>query len=145
MSQGVVLGIGNTLNRLYFVARGIERAATMGCVGTLISVIAMYATQALDYSHPIALALPCMLYGLSNGIVVANTTIGAISASGRHAGTGTGLAGAMQMAAGGIFGSLIIALGGAEDFLLASTVLGAMAATAVVSMIYVYRRRAEIA
>ena len=136
--------VGNALNRLYFVARGIERAAMIGCTLSLASVIAMYATQAAGLAHPLALALPCAGFGLANGIVVANVTIGAISAAGHQAGTGTGLIGAAQMTTGGLAGSLIIAFGGAEDFAFSAAIMTLMSALAVLSIVHVYRRRAEL-
>ena len=137
--------LGNLSNRLYFVSRGIERAAMIGCSLTLLSVSGMCLTQAVGMTHPLSLAIPGMLFGFSNGITIANTFVGAISACDKkYAGTGSGLAGAMQMAVGGIAGSLIIALGGADNFLLASGVLILMSILSVVSVAYVYRRRASL-
>ena len=113
----------------------------IGCVLTLPSVIAIYTTQSLGMLHPLSLALPCCLFGFSNGIVVANTTIGAISATGQHAGTGTGLAGAWQMAADGIAGSITVGLGGADDFQLVASGLIFMSLVAGSSITYAYLHR----
>lgn len=132
--------LGNTANRYYYVERGIERAAMLGCILTLISVLTMYATQAVGLAHPLAIALPCCLFGFSNGIVISNTVVGAIHASDHNAGTGTGLLGAWQMAIGGVMGAVIIGLGGAEDFLLAVGILIIMSVISVTSMFYVYRQ-----
>lgn len=137
--------IGNTANRLYFVSRGIERAAMIGCCLCLIAVIALFTTQWLGYTHPLSLALPCCLFGFSNGIIIANSTIGAISAAGHNAGTGTGLAGAWQMAAGGIFGSLIIGIGGAQNFSIGAGGLIIMSAASVCTIAYVFRIRKSLA
>ena len=93
-------------------------------------------------THALSLALPCCLFGFSNGIVVANATIGAISASGQHAGTGTGIVGSWQMATGGIAGAIIVGLGGAQYFAIASAVLIVMGIVSVLSMLFVYNRRA---
>ena len=133
--------LGNAMNNVYFVSRGIERASMIGCVLTLVSVIALYTTQAIGMTHALSLALPGILFGFANGIVVANTTIGAISAAGRHAGTGTGLAGAWQMATGGIAGAIIVGLGGAQNFQLAASGLILMSVISVGSIICVYRWR----
>ena len=130
--------IGNTANRNYFVKKGIERAAFIGCLLSLIAVVALFITQAMGFTHALALALPCCLFGFSNGIVIANSTIGAISASGRHAGTGSGIVGAWQMASGGIAGAIIVALGGAQVFSIAAGTLIVMSIIAVLSMFYVY-------
>lgn len=92
-------------------------------------------------THALALALPCCLFGFSNGIVIANATVGAISSAGQHAGTGSGLTGAGQMAAGAIAGSIIVGLGGARNFQLAAAGLILMSLVSVASIAYVYRRR----
>jgi len=133
--------IGNSCNRIWFVARGIERAAMIGCTLSLVSVVALFITQALGMTHALSLALPCCLFGFSNGIVVANATIGAISASGKNAGTGTGIVGAWQMATGGIAGAIIVALGGARIFSIAAGALIVMSVVSVVSMTFVFRSR----
>jgi len=135
--------LGNTVNRVYFISRGIERAAMIGCCLTLVSVIALYTTQAIGMTHALALALPCCLFGFSNGIVIANATVGAISSAGQHAGTGSGLTGAGQMAAGAIAGSIIVGLGGARNFQLAAAGLILMSLVSVASIAYVYRRRSS--
>ena len=133
--------LGNTVNQLYFISRGIERAAMFGCTLTLISVVAMYVTQAVGMTHALSLAIPGILFGFANGIVIANTTIGAISASGRYAGTGTGLTGAWQMTVGGVAGAIIVGIGGAQNFQLAVVGLIIMSLISVGSIYYVYRRR----
>ena len=133
--------LGNTANRNWFVKRGIERAALIGCVLSLVAVLSMFITQAIGLTHALSLAIPCSLFGFANGIIIANSTIGAMSAAGKHAGTGSGIVGAWQMATGGIAGAIIIALGGAQVFSIAAGTLIAMSAIAVMSMVYVYRRR----
>lgn len=133
--------VGNTLNRMWFVNRGIEKAALLGCGLSLLSVALLFTTQAMGYTHALSIALPCCLFGFSNGIVVANTTAGAISSAGKHAGTGTGIVGAWQMAAGGIAGAIIVALGGAQVFSIAVGVLIVMSTCAVLSMLYVFKHR----
>jgi len=133
--------LGNTANRLYYISRGIERQAMIGCVLTLVSVVAFDMTQAVGMTHALSLAIPGILFGFANGIVVANATIGAISASGRHAGTGTGLTGAWQMTVGGVAGAIIVGMGGAQNFQLAARGLIIMSLISVGSIFYVYRRR----
>ena len=134
--------IGNSCNRAWFVARGIERAAMIGSMLSLLAVVALFITQAFGMMHALSLALPCCLFGFSNGIVVANSTIGAISASGKDAGTGTGVVGAWQMATGGIAGAVIVALGGAQVFSIAAGAMIAMSVISVLSMTVVFRSRA---
>ena len=133
--------IGNSCNRVWFVSQGIERAAMIGSSLSLVSVLALFLTQAAGMTHALSLALPCCLFGFSNGIVVANSTVGAMSAAGKNAGTGTGIVGACQMATGGIAGAVIVALGGAQHFSIASAALILMSVVSVTSMLFVYRRR----
>ena len=133
--------LGNSCNRKWFVARGIERAAMVGCCLSLAATILLFSTQAIGMTSALSLALPCALFGFGNGIVVANSMAGAIAASGQHAGTGSGVVGAWQMAAGGIAGTLIIALGGDEHFSIAAGITILMAIVSVVSMAQVYRNR----
>ena len=132
---------GNSLNRNWFVARGIERAALIGCALSLIAMLALLITQALGMKHALALALPCCLFGFSNGIVVANSTIGAITSVGRHVGTASGIVGAWQMATGGIAGAIIVALGGAETFAVAAIALIAMCVVSLLCMMIVHRHK----
>lgn len=135
--------LGNSLNRSWFVARGIERAALIGCCLSLLAMIAMFITQSLGYTHALSLALPCCLFGFGNGIVVANSTVGAISASGGHVGIGSGIVGAWQMSAGGIAGSIIVALGGAEHFSVSAIALILMCVISVASMLLVFKLNNE--
>jgi len=131
--------LGNTANRMWFVSRGIERTALVGCVLSLVSVLLLLFTQSVGYTHALSLAIPCSLFGFSNGIIIANTTAGAMAAAGKHAGTGTGLVGAWQMATGGIAGAIIVALGGAKVFTIAVAVLIAMSIIAALSMLYIFK------
>lgn len=133
--------VGNTFNRNWFVHQGIERAALVGCILSLISGISMFVTQSMGLTHALSLALPCCLFGFANGIIIANTTVGAITAAGIHRGTGTGIVGAWQMATGGIASAVIIALGGAQHFWVAACAVIAMACISVASMIYVFKYR----
>ena len=133
--------IGNTANKKWFVNQGIERAALIGCVLSFIAVLSLFLTQLFGLTHALSLALPCVLFGFSNGLIIANTTVGAISVAGKHAGTASGIVGAWQMATGGIAGAIIIALGGAQVFSIAVGVLIFMSVIAVSSMIMVYRSK----
>lgn len=129
--------VGNTCNRLWFVSRGLELTVLIGCVLSFISILLMLSTQAMGATHALSLAIPCMLFGFSNGIVIANATAGAMSAAGKHAGTGTGVAGAWHMATGGIAGAIIVAMGGDQVFSIAMAVLIVMSVIAIASMLII--------
>lgn len=133
--------VGNHINRLYLISKGIERAAMLGCILTLISIVLMWGLQLMGMTHALSLAIPCSLFGFANGIIVANTTIGAISAAGSHAGTGTGITGAWQMIAGGLGGALVVAAGGAQHFSIAMIGMVIMSCGATASMAWIYRQR----
>ena len=62
-------------------------------------------------NSPTGLAIPMLLVGLSNGVIIANSIIIASSAIPKLRGSATGLVGAMQMGAGGISGTVAIWLG----------------------------------
>ena len=130
---------GNTTNRLYFVSRGLERAALTGCSLCLVAVTSMFITQELGMTHPLSLVIPCCMFGFSNGIILANCMVGAMSAAGKHAGTGAGLAGAAQMAFGAFFGSAIIAIGGATDFTIAAISMIVLSLFSLLSIFHVYK------
>ncbi|MBX2839751.1 MAG: multidrug effflux MFS transporter [Gammaproteobacteria bacterium] len=133
--------IGNVCNRRWFVAKGLERAALIGVILSLLSSVSLYVTQAMGYTHALSLALPCCLFGFGNGITVANVTMGALDAAGKHAGTGSGIVGSWQMASGGIAGALIVALGGDEIFSIAAGGLVVMSLLSVMCMYIVFNNR----
>lgn len=117
--------IGNYVNRRYLVMRGIEIIAFMGSLVTLFSMIVLFLAAYLGELSPAAIAVPCGLFGFGNGILISNATIGAISAAGKYAGTGSGFTGAWQMIAGAMFGALIVALGGTVSMLItACSIIG---------------------
>lgn len=106
---------GNLFNRLFMVQRGIEKALFMGCVLSCLSMVILLYMVNSGAEMALSLALPCSLFGFANGFTVANATIGGISTAGKHAGTGSGLIGAMTMICGGVGGALMIAFGAASD------------------------------
>ena len=106
---------GNLFNRLFMVQRGIEKALFMGCMLSCLSMIILLYMVSSGTQLALSLALPCMLFGFANGFTVANATIGGISTAGKHAGTGSGLIGAMTMICGGVGGAVMIAFGAASD------------------------------
>ena len=103
--------LGNLFNRLYMVKKGVERAALAGCVSAISALIMLLAASYFGAQTPFAFALPCVLFGFSNGLTVANATIGGIGAASKHAGTASGLIGAFTMMVGAVGGAIVIALG----------------------------------
>ena len=107
---------GNIINRRLSQRIRIEQLVVFGTCASMGAIGLMVLTWLLEAQHPVWLAACCGLFGMSNGICIANSMICALRASGRHAGSGAGLVGAAQMAAGGVAGTVVIALGGATSF-----------------------------
>ena len=137
--------IGNLVNRFYLIKFGIERAIMIGCSLCALSLLSLFVTQSLGMTHVLALALPCCMFGFSNGLTVANSVIGGIKSVGKNAGTGSGLIGASQMLIGSLLGGIIIFLGGDQNISLAcGIILGAGLASVLVALpIYMQRNQQE--
>ena len=129
--------IGNSLNRAYF-HKFPERSIALGTAICLTSTLLLLLTQSIGITSPFGVALPCALFGFSSGLVIANATIRGIAAVSTNAGTASGVIGAMQMMAGGVIGVFIVAVGGAENIILATFVLLGLAAVSF--SLGIYRR-----
>ena len=87
----------------------------------------------LEFRSVPALILPAMLFAFSNGLVVANSTIGAVSSAARHvAGFASGLSGSFQLAFGSLVAWLTVYLGAAEDVRIGISVVFTMAVAGTV-------------
>ena len=137
--------IGNFINRRYLVMRGIEIVAFSGSLITLSSMVILLIASYTGNLSPISIALPCGLFGFGNGILISNATIGAISAAGKYAGTGSGFTGAWQMIAGASFGVLIVGIGGAESMLVTVSSVIIISITSIICLSYafVYRYKSN--
>ena len=126
---------GNIINRNYASKVGISKMCFWGCLGSAFAFILMLSFYFFGFKHPIFISFPLFLFGLSNGITVANSIIGGVSATGKLSGTATGVSGAIQMAAAGIFGTIIISAGGDESFSLSVIIILLLSAVAIYSSI----------
>ena len=131
---------GNLFNRLYMVKKGIEFAALVGCSLSILSIAFIILIQITGGQNPWALALPCAFFGFSNGLTVANATIGGINAARAQAGTASGLIGAFTMMAGGLGGAIVVALGAAETVLIGFVSLMVMVFLSFSSALVICRR-----
>ena len=131
--------LGNLANRYFFVNLGIERAVLIGCVLCCFSLILLFASQYIGITSVLGLALPCSLFGFSNGLTIANTVIGGIKSAGQYAGTGSGIIGALQMITGSLLGIIIILLGGDSNIVLACTVVLLSGILYMIVAVMVYR------
>ncbi len=87
------------------------------------------------------IALPCCLFGFSNGLTVANSVIGGIKAAGNYAGTGSGLIGAMQMMSGSLLGIFVVWLGGDVKIILACSIVLIVALISWLAAVFLYQTR----
>ena len=93
----------------------------------------MLSLYQLGIHHPIFISIPLFLFGLSNGVTVANSIIGGVSATGKLSGSATGIAGAIQMGGAAILGTFIIYIGGDESFTLSISVIILLSLIAIIS------------
>ena len=130
-SVGYILG--NFINGLLVGRVGVVHMAYLGSLLTVRVPMLMLAWGLTGLLTPLLLSFLCFCFGVCNGLVIANAMICSMRAAGRNSGAGTGLLGAMQMLFGGVAGSAIIALGGADDFSVTATGLLIMALCAALS------------
>ena len=130
-SVGYILG--NFINGLLVGRVGVVHMAYLGSLLTALVPMLMLAGGLTGLLTPLRLSFLCFCFGVCNGLVIANAMICSMRAAGRNSGAGTGLLGAMQMLFGGVAGSAIIALGGADDFSVTATGLLIMALCAALS------------
>lgn len=127
---------GNNISRRVVPRFGLDRTALFGAISGAGAVSLMLAVDIANPATPIPLTVCCLMFGLANGLTVANSIVGAIKAAGPHSGSATGLVGGMQMLSGAVFGSVAIALGGDIEFANAAFVLIAMSVTSAVAAYY---------
>ena len=130
-SVGYILG--NFINGLLVGRVGVVHMACLGSLLTVLVPMLMLAGGLTGLLTPLWLSFLCFRFGVCNGLVIANAMICSMRAAGRNSGAGTGLLGAMQMLFGGVAGSAIIALGGADQFSVTATGLLIMALCAALS------------
>mgnify|MGYP002633281823 FL=1 len=136
--------IGNFINRRFLVMRSIEIVAFSGSIITLISMVILFAEAYTGRLTPLSIALPCGLFGFGNGILISNATIGAISAAGKYAGTGSGFTGAWQMFAGASFGALIVVIGGTYNMLITAGAIIGISVISIICLSYAATHRTKL-
>lgn len=122
--------VGNSLNRRYGTRFGIDRASLFGATVTVAVMVGMLASHLIGVDSEYSTTVFCFLFGVGNGFTVANAIVGAVRAAGKDSGSAMGLVGCIQMLASALFGSLVIAVGGDESFVIALIMLNLMAVVA---------------
>ena len=129
--------IGNLLSNRFSNWLGLERFSLIGCSWCLLSIILMFLSEIPVISYPLTLAFACFLFGLGNGLILANVLVLALSSvEQKRVASASGILGAMQMFCGAILGSLIVLLGGDKKFWLALTIVVILS---MVSILCCYR------
>ena len=129
--------IGNILSNRYSMRLGLAQFALLGCCWCFLSITLMFLSEVPLMSMPLTLAFACFMFGLGNGLILANVLVLALSSVERkRIGSASGLLGAMQMLSGAILGSLIVLLGGDQRFWLALTI---MLVLSIASILFCYR------
>ena len=127
---GVGYFFGNLVNRKFAIYWGIENLVSIGCFLSLMSYFLIMLMHLSSFSNPLYISLPLIIFGLGNGFTVANCIAGGVSAAGKHSGTATGITGALQMLSGGFLGTIIIGLGGDQNFLICLLFVNALCMSA---------------
>ena len=128
---------GNLLSKKYSSWVGLERFSLIGCFWCFLSITFMFLSEIPLISMPVTLAFACFMFGLGNGLILANVLVLALSSvEQKRIGSASGLLGAMQMFCGAVLGSLIVVLGGDQHFWLAITVLSILS---IFSILCCYR------
>ena len=124
--------IGNILSNRYSIRLGLAQFALLGCCWCFLSITLMFLSEVPLMSMPLTLAFACFMFGLGNGLILANVLVLALSSVERERiGSASGLLGAMQMLSGAILGSLIVLLGGDQRFWLALTIMLTLSITSI--------------
>ena len=120
--------IGSAVSRKLTPTQGIPRMVRSGSVLSILATGIMGMLAFGGYRSVLTLLLPAMLFAFSNGLVVANYTMGAVNATNRSvAGFASGLAGSFQLAFGSLVAWLTIYLGAADDVRIGIVVVFTMA------------------
>ncbi|MEH6401925.1 MAG: multidrug effflux MFS transporter [Sneathiella sp.] len=93
---------GNFLTGRYSTKLGMNRMIVIGNSAAVLGMAAMFATQFLEFSGPLALFAPMVLITLSNGLIIPNCLAGALSVQPGNVGAASGLAGFCQVSIGAL-------------------------------------------
>ena len=132
---------GNSLSRNFGPRLGLGRAAFIGSAWSLVTISILLALTLADLATKLAISSLLFCYGVANGLIVANSLVGAIRAAGPHSGAATGLCGALQMACSAGLGSLVIWVGGDTDFQRGIGICWVMTAVGLACSLVVLQRR----
>ena len=132
---------GNSLSRNFGPRLGLDRAAFIGSALSVAIISILLALTLAGLATKLTISSLLFCYGAANGLIVANSLVGAIRAAGLHSGAATGLCGALQMACSAGLGSLLIWLGGDTYFQLGIGICWVMTAVGLACSLVALQRR----
>ena len=100
VASGYILG--NFLTGRFSERYGIGMMITTGNIIAMVGVAAIAILFALGFFHPLSLFAPMFVVGMANGLTLPNAMAGAVSVRPDLAGVASGLAGCLQISAGGL-------------------------------------------
>ena len=138
---GIGYFLGNILNRNYASKYGIEALIIFGSFFSFLSYFSILILNLNNFTHPLYISIPLIVFGLGNGFTVANCIIGGVSTTGNNSGTATGIAGALQMSSGGVIGSIIISFGGDKNFVVCLLFVISLCLFALILSVFNFKNR----
>lgn len=130
---------GNLCTKKFTPKLGVEVMMLIGSFICLLASSLLLGVSQYPERTPIMLALPCVVFGLSAGMVIPNGTMGAIAVAGRLGGSASGITGALQLGFGVLGGALVATVGGYEQVAQGFLVLLGFAVVAVGSSLLALR------
>ena len=116
MLSPIGFAFGNFLTKRLVHQLGLESMAQLGGLLSIFAISALLLPSLISVSHPILIGIPSFFFGFSAGFVMATTTMGAIASAGELGGSASGIVGATQMGFGVLGGTIVVGVGGYEQF-----------------------------
>ena len=108
--------LGNYFTQKFVHKFGIENLCQIGGWFSLPIIITFLIPSILDWVHPMLIGIPCLIFGFSSALLLSTANMGAIAAAGELGGSASGLINSTQTLFGVIGGSLVVGIGGFENF-----------------------------
>ena len=108
--------LGNYFTQKFVHKFGIENLCQIGAWLSLLIIITFLLPSILDWNHPMLIGIPCLIFGFSSALLLSTANMGAVAAAGELGGSASGLINSTQTLFGVIGGSLVVGIGGFENF-----------------------------
>ena len=108
--------IGNHLTKTYVHKIGIENFSLIGSFTTLLIINTFLLPNILGWKHEMLIGISCLIFSISSAVLLTTASMGAVAAAGELGGSASGLMKSTQTLFGVIGGSLVVSIGGFENF-----------------------------